>query len=220
MRNRNLLLVVTALASVLLQGCEQPALTTIPQDSSILAYGDSLTLGVGAGEANSYPTVLAELSGRRVINAGVSGETTAGGMARLPETLADTNPALLILLEGGNDILRNENPATTKRNLAAMIEMAKSRGVQIVLIGVPERSLFSDVAPFYRDLAQEYELVLEDELIGDLLRTPRYKSDAIHFNQHGYRVMAEAIFELLAEMARCELSGARRARALGTALEA
>jgi len=190
-------LLALAIGLIFLQGCEQSRLAPVPDDGVILAFGDSLTLGVGTLPANSYPGVLAELSGRRVVNAGISGEVTAEGVARLARTLEETDPDLIVLLEGGNDILRNESPAKIKRNLAAMIEIAESRGVEVVLIGVPERNLFSNSAPFYSELAEEHELVFQDELIARLLRTARYKSDAVHFNERGYRVMAEDIFELL-----------------------
>jgi lysophospholipase L1-like esterase len=64
---------------------------------------------------------------------------------------------------------------------------------------VPPKRIFSDVAAFYRDLARHYQLVFEDSLIASLLRRSDYKSDAIHFNEKGYRVMAEVIHELLVE---------------------
>jgi lysophospholipase L1-like esterase len=176
------------LAALVLQGCSDPKLSFVPEGSTILAFGDSLTLGVGTDKMNSYPSVLSALSGRQVVNAGVSGETTERGLARLPEQLSQTNPDLLILLEGGNDILRNNDFAATKRNLAAMIELAQNRGVQVVLLGVPEKRLFLGVAPFYADLAEDYQLVFEDQLVATLLRNSDYKSDPIHLNAKGYRV--------------------------------
>jgi lysophospholipase L1-like esterase len=185
------------LAALVLQGCSDPKLSFVPEGSTILAFGDSLTLGVGTDKMNSYPSVLSALSGRQVVNAGVSGETTERGLARLPEQLSQTNPDLLILLEGGNDILRNNDFAATKRNLAAMIELAQNRGVQVVLLGVPEKRLFLGVAPFYADLAEDYQLVFEDQLVATLLRNSDYKSDPIHLNAKGYRVLAEKIHELL-----------------------
>ena len=187
------------LACVFLQGCEQPRLAPLPSDATILAFGDSLTQGVGADESNSYPHVLARLSGVRVVNAGVSGEVTEQGLKRLAEILKETTPDLLILIEGGNDILRNKDPALIEKNLAGMIELAQSRGVAVVLIGVPAKRLFSDAAPFYADLAERYQLVYEDDLIASLLRERGYKSDAIHFNEQGYRMMAEAIHQLLVD---------------------
>ncbi|MFK7794549.1 MAG: GDSL-type esterase/lipase family protein [Gammaproteobacteria bacterium] len=187
-----------AICLLFLQACsDSVSLTPIPQDGVILAFGDSLTVGVGTSEAYSYPSVLAQLSGRKVVGAGVSGEETTQGLIRLPTVIDEVNPDLLILLEGGNDILRNKNLHNTKKNLAAMIELAHARGVQVVLIGVPEKKLFSDVAPLYEELAEQYGLVFADDLLAGLLRDNEYKSDAVHLNQRGYGVMAETIHELL-----------------------
>ncbi|NEV63460.1 arylesterase [Thiorhodococcus minor] len=191
-------LILPAILALLL-GCEQPRLSPIPPNGTLLAFGDSLTYGVGTDPAHSYPSVLERLSGRRVINAGVSGEVTADGLPRLRGLLAQSRPDLLLLLEGGNDILRNRDPQATKRNLAAMIELAEANGIEVVLIGLPEKRLFSSTAPFYTELAEEYDLVFEDDLVAQLMRRSRYKSDAIHFNQEGYRAMAESIHDLLVE---------------------
>jgi len=196
----HLLKLITALlAAILLLGCSESKLTPIPKEGTILAFGDSLTVGVGSSDANSYPFVLSDLTGLQVINSGVSGETTDRGLQRLPRVLNETSPDLLILIEGGNDILRNRNLTETKANLAAMITLADSRGVPVVLLGVPEKKLFSDSAPFYDVLAEEFQLVFEPELIADLLRTPAYKSDAVHLNDKGYRKLAESIHDLLKE---------------------
>lgn len=181
-----------------LQACSDSiSLTPIPQDGVILAFGDSLTVGVGTSDAYSYPTVLAQLSGRKVVGAGVSGEETTQGIIRLPAVMDKTDPNLLILLQGGNDILRNKNLHNTKKNLAAMIELAQARGVQVVLIGVPEKKIFSDVAPLYEELAEQYGLVFADDLLSGLLRDNEYKSDAVHLNQQGYQVLAESIHQML-----------------------
>jgi acyl-CoA thioesterase-1 len=187
------------LAALLLQGCAEPKLSPVPIDGTVLAFGDSLTLGVGADQHDSYPNVLSELGGRRVINAGVSGETTDRGLARLRVTLPQVKPDLLLLLEGGNDILRSRDPGDTKHNLSAMVEFARAQGVEVVLVGVPDKLLFSDSASFYGEIAQQYDLVFDDETLAGLLRRSDYKSDAVHLNSQGYRVLAEAIHELLAE---------------------
>lgn len=197
MFTNKLRLFLFAIVTTVFCACSQNSLDPIPQNGVILAFGDSLTAGIGTDKANAYPSVLAQLSGREVINAGVSGEVTAQGVDRLKHLLKKTQVDLIILLEGGNDILRNLPATETKNNLAKMIEEAKSYNIDVVLIGVPEKKLFSSVAPFYPELAEEHELVFEDNLIGELLRSPEYKSDSIHFNTKGYRVMAESIYELL-----------------------
>lgn len=192
--------VLLLLLFLLLQACgERKLLSRVSESATILAFGDSLTSGVGVSSAHSYPHVLSRLSGRKVINAGISGEVTKQGLARLAYVIAKTNPELMILLQGGNDILRNHNLAVTKQNLSAMITLAKEQGVQVVLIGVPQKQLFSDTAPLYRELAKEHKLVFEPELIANLMRKRKFKSDTVHFNKAGYQKMAEAIHELLRE---------------------
>ncbi|TAA48573.1 arylesterase [Corallincola spongiicola] len=182
-----------------LSGCSQPKLQPLPYGARILAFGDSLTAGYGVERIYSYPSVLAELSGRDVINAGVSGELTKQGLKRLPFLLDQTMPELLLLIEGGNDILQNRPANETKQNLAKMIEMAQGRGIPVVLVGIPEKSLFSSSAALYRELAEEYDLVFDGNLMAALQRSPSLKSDYVHFNQQGYQQMAEGIFALLKE---------------------
>jgi len=190
---------LVALFIAILVACSSPKLEPIGPGGTILAFGDSLTIGMGTTKENSYPSVLADLSGLEVINAGVSGETSDMGLKRLPDELDRVVPDLLILIEGGNDILRNRRQSEIKENIKGMLEIAKRRKVPVVLIGVPEKNLFSNSAPFYEELAEQYQLVFDDSLIGDLQRSPSLKSDYIHFNKKGYRKMAESIYTLLQE---------------------
>jgi len=185
--------------ALLLSACDGDKLQALSDGDVILAFGDSLTAGKGVSVDKAYPAVLSELTGFRVVNAGISGETTEEGLERLPGVLDEENPSLLILFEGGNDILRNQDLTQTKSNLNAMIKMAKDQGVQIALVGVPRKQLFSSTAEFYGELAEEHELPLQDDIVASLLRKPAMKSDSVHFNNSGYRALAESIEELLRE---------------------
>lgn len=183
-----------------ISGCsDQTELKYIPPEGVILAFGDSLTQGVGSSAGGDYPAQLQQLIGRTVINAGISGELSAEGLQRLPALLRQHQPNLLILLEGGNDILRNLDQAKLKRNLAQMISLAQQQHIEVVLVAVPEKKLFSDSAPLYRELAEEYALVWESEIIANLLRSPQYKSDAVHFNNQGYQALSQRLASLLKE---------------------
>jgi len=191
--------VVLAIVSLLLS-CGGPSkLSPLKPGDTILAFGDSLTYGKGAARTATYPVALEELSGRRVINAGISGETTAEGVERLPKLLKKHNPALVIVFEGGNDVLRNLPKAETKSNLAKMINASKAHGAQVILVAVPEKSLFSSAAPWYEELAEEHDVPLQKSIVAKLLKRPKLKSDGVHFNAAGYRALAEAIYELLAD---------------------
>ncbi len=185
---------------LLLAVCDSgpPKLAKLPADAVVLAFGDSLTHGSGAPAAASYPAVLQELIGRRVVRAGVPGEITAQGVARLPGVLQATAPNLAILIHGGNDLLQRRPRSETIANLRAMVQMARERGVAVVLIGVPNLGLIlGRSAGFYQDLAEELELPYDGETLPAILGQPSLKSDAIHPNAKGYRKLAEAVAELL-----------------------
>ena len=176
---------------------EKHRLPPLSADATVLAFGDSLTHGTGANAGESYPEVLAMLTGRKVINAGVPGETTADGLSRLPRVLEETDPDLVILCLGGNDFLRKHPHAMTRANLERMINMVRAEHIPLVLVAVPEPALFSGSAPVYRKLAEEMKLPLENEIVNDVLRDSDLKSDPIHPNAAGYRKIAQALAELL-----------------------
>ena len=186
---------VTGLLCLLLAACGEPGFRPLAAGETILAFGDSLTEGRGVNPAQSYPSVLASLSGHPVINGGVSGELSRAGRARLPGLLAEHRPALVILLEGGNDILRGSGEEALKANLAAMIEAVQGSGAQVLLVAVPRKSLFADGAPLYGELAEQYGLVLDNDSLGELLRTPGLKSDTVHLNAQGYGALAERLLQ-------------------------
>lgn len=184
---------------LLASGCgpDVVKLRPLPQDGIILAFGDSLTAGYGAAREQSYPAVLAQFSGLRVINAGVSGELSAAGRDRLPALLADLQPQLVILCHGGNDLLRRTGDAAAKANLLAMIEQVRQTGAEVVLLGVPEPGIFLNPAAFYAELAEEARVAYIPELLAEVLGDPALKSDPAHPNAAGYQIMAQGIFDFL-----------------------
>ena len=182
----------------LLAGCgDVPKLPPLARDAVVLAFGDSLTSGTGAGEAESYPAQLARRIGRPVVRSGVPGEVSAAGLARLPGVLDEHRPALLILCHGGNDFLRRLDKRQTAQNLRAMIGLAKGRGIAVVLVGTPEPGFAVTPPEFYEDAAREFKLPYEGGIIGKVLRDSGLKSDAIHPNAKGYGLIAERLAELL-----------------------
>lgn len=183
----------------LLPGCSQPQLPFLGEDARVLAFGDSLTQGVGAAQGMDYPSRLALLCQCEVINAGVSGETTAEGAARLPEVLDETQPDLIILLEGGNDILKSTGKDALKANLATMLREAKQRSIPVLLVAVPDRQIMLKPLPLYRELADEFAVPLLEDTVAELLSQSAMKSDTVHFNDAGYHALAEQIHQLALE---------------------
>lgn len=177
-----------------------PQLPLLPSEARVLAFGDSLTRGTGAGEADAaYPAMLAERIGQPVINAGVPGEESAEGLIRLPDLLDREKPDLLLLCHGGNDLLRNRSEERLRDNLRRMVDYARDRDIPVVLIAVPARALPLRPAGLYRELAEELGIPLLENTLSDILRDSSLRADPIHPNSAGYARLAEAVHELLAE---------------------
>jgi lysophospholipase L1-like esterase len=187
-----------AALAMLASGCgQQTKLSPLAPDAVLLAFGDSLTFGTGANEDESYPAQLAKLTGRRVVREGVPGEVSATGLARLPAALEEHQPKLLLLCHGGNDFLRRLSGAQAAENLRAMIRLAQSRGVAVLLIGTPEFSFTVTPPAFYAEIAKEFRIPYEGDVLSKILRDNSLKADQIHPNAQGYRLMAERVHALL-----------------------
>ncbi len=185
--------------ALLIAACNtgSPRLRELPPNAVILAFGDSLTYGTGALPNQSYPAVLQKIISRTVVNAGIPGETTAEGRARLPQLLDSYHPALVLLCLGANDMLRGLDEAAAAENLKEMIRMAQKQGAQVVLIGVPRPNLLASTPEFYRRIAEEFSLPYLEKAMSDVLKKNSLKSDFIHPNAKGYRKLAEHIAAFL-----------------------
>jgi lysophospholipase L1-like esterase len=191
--------VAVAATALLLAGCGDrvPRVPAVGPDEVIVAFGDSLTYGTGAAESESYPAVLAQLIGRKVVRAGVPGEVTAQGLARLEQVIEAHRPALMIVCLGGNDMLRRVDDAQVRKNLGEIIRTIRERGIAVVLVGVPKPALITSAPAFYGELAKEFGIPYEGKVVTDVLYQLELKADPIHPNAKGYRRMAEAIAQLL-----------------------
>jgi acyl-CoA thioesterase-1 len=194
---RTVRLALAACVLVIAACGKSPHLERLSPDDTVLAFGDSLTYGTGASEQENYPAKLAQLIGRRVVAAGVPGEVSAQALQRLPAALDEYSPRLLLLCIGGNDFLRRLGKQQAAANVRAMVRLAKARNIDVVLIGAPEPNLTLSAPSFYQEIAQEFRIPYEADVIGEVLRKPELKSDPIHPNASGYRVIAERLKELL-----------------------
>ena len=191
--------VLAVLAVLALAGCrgKNPPLPWLGVSDVIVAFGDSLTYGTGAAENDSYPAVLAQLIGRKVVSSGVPGELTSQALQRLPTVLSEHQPKLVIVCLGGNDMLRKANEAETISNLRAIVRQVRAGGAHAVLVGVPRPALLTSAPKFYEEIAREFGIPYEGAVIASVLYKPDFKSDLIHPNAQGYRRIAEALAELL-----------------------
>ena len=191
-------LITSLLFLLQLAACSKtPQIPPLAADAVILAFGDSLTYGTGAGESESYPAVLEKLIGRRVLNAGIPGELSETGLQRLPEILDREKPALLLLCHGGNDLLQKIDRSVTVGNLREMIRIARDKGVSVVLLSVPAPDLSLAPPAYYAEIAKETGTPIESRALPRILGKSGLKSDHIHPNAAGYRVLADSVYDLL-----------------------
>jgi lysophospholipase L1-like esterase len=173
---------------------------TLKPNDTILAIGDSLTYGYNAKPHQSYPSILSHLTGLKVINAGVNGDTSKDGLNSLSNYLQRDDIKLMILFFGGNDMLQKRSTKELKENLRVMIKMAKDRGIDTLLISVPNFGVFGfSTLELYNELADEEGVPLLSGIIAEILQDPKLKSDQIHPNALGYKIMAQKIFKKLQE---------------------
>jgi len=177
---------------------------------SLTAMGDSLTQGYGLPQDEGFVPVLERWLQARghdvtVVNAGVSGDTTAGGAARIDWTLADSPDALIVAL-GGNDLLRGIDPAASRANLAAILAAADAAGVPVLLAGLPAPGNYGpefkrDFEAMYGELAAEWGAIHHPDFLGPigekaaqgLSLSDLMQDDRIHPNAEGVRQIVEAI---------------------------
>ena len=189
-----------------------PASAVSPAKPRIVFLGDSITAGLGLPATQSYPSLMGKKLEERgldyqIVNAGVSGDTTAGAMRRLDWSL-DGDVRVLIVALGGNDGLRGLPPAEMKKNLAAILDRARERKVPVILAGMeappnngPDYT--REFRKVYSDLAAEYNVrfvpFLLQGVAGDAALN---QADGIHPNVRGAEIIADLVWAELEPLVR------------------
>ena len=169
--------------------------------TSIVAFGDSLTAGYGAGAGEDYPSRLAATLNTPIVNAGVSGDTTETALARIDDVLAK-NPRIVIVGLGGNDFLRKVPIESTRQNLESIVRRLQAKGAMVVLLGFEFPTFGPDYGDLYEEVADEQRCLLVPDLLDGILSDPKLKSDEIHPNAAGYALMAERVSGPLGKLIR------------------
>lgn len=198
---RGLLVLGVLLLAVACGGTKKEA--ALPAGSKVLALGDSLTAPHGVRPGEDWPSLLAQKTGWVVINGGVSGNTSAQALDRLPGLLDEYQPQLVLVSLGGNDMLRKLPQAQTVANLDSMLDMVRAHGARAVLLATPRPSLagavFNNLSPpdFYAQVAKGRKVPLIAEALPEVLSDTALKSDQLHPNAAGHALLSEKIHEAL-----------------------
>ncbi len=161
--------------------------------TAIVAFGDSLTAGYGAPKGSSYPDFLARKLGRDVVNLGLPGETAEHAPSRLPEVLAQ-NPYMVLIEFGGNDYMRNMRMEEAASAVAQIVDSVQAAGAIAVVvdIGGPGMGHYTRA---YKKLAQEKGAVFVPGILKGIFNKKEFKSDMVHPNAAGYKIVAERVYE-------------------------
>ena len=193
--------------AVLTASCtESEKYSAIPKGATVLILGDSLSYGTGAKEGEDYPTLLAQATGWKMINEGVPGDTTAGGLERLPELLEEYQPKLLIVELGGNDFLQQLPKSQTEANLKAILTLAKARNIPTTLVAIPEinalRAAVGSLSDhgLYEAIAKETKTPLIKDVFSGVLSDRSLKADQVHPNAAGYLKVSNEMQVALKEL--------------------
>jgi acyl-CoA thioesterase I len=182
------------------------------QAPRIVFLGDSLTAGLGLAQEQSFPSLIGKRLKERgydyeIVNAGVSGDTSAGGLRRLDWSL-DGDVRVLVVALGGNDALRGLPPKELKKNLAAVLDRATQKNIPVLLAGMeaPPNNGADYTREFrnvYSDLAKEYKVRFVPFLLQGVAGDARLnQSDGIHPNVRGAEVVADLVWKELEPMLR------------------
>jgi len=177
-------------------------------EQTIVVVGDSLSSGYGIAAEQSWVAMLedrlqSEGYGYRVVNASIAGDTSAGGLARLPRLLAAHKPDLVVIELGGNDGLRGQPVATLRANLTKMIELSKQSGADVVLAGIQIPPNYGQtygqaLAAIYPELAARFDAPLIGFILEDVaLHSELMQPDGIHPNAAGQKIVFANVWRVL-----------------------
>lgn len=217
---RSVAIILLILLSMIFAGCsasgsfqpnsERPLVTprSVTDKPKIIAFGDSLTAGFGLAEKESYPFLLQEKLKAdgydfEVVNAGVSGDTSLGGLERSDWVLEQENARILILELGANDLFRGVPVAKMKENLGKIIRKAKAKNLKILLCGMlappsTGSEYQHDFTMAFPDLATQNKIAFLPFLLENIaLKKELNQADGVHPNAEGEKIMADNIYKAL-----------------------
>lgn len=183
----------------------QPTPEIVSNKPKIVAFGDSLTAGFGLPEKESYPYLLQERLNAdgynyEVVNAGISGDTSLGGVDRIDWSLEQENVEIVVLELGGNDILRNVPPEIMKKNIDQIIRRTKAKNFKILFCGLSSPKALNEyqqqISAAFTTLAKEHKLPFIPFVLKDVAGNPKFnQADGIHPNAEGEKIMTDTIYQ-------------------------
>lgn len=181
-------------------GCSADVRNLGSRGTAVIAFGDSLTAGVGATSGADYPARVAAMTGIEIVNAGVSGDTTDDALRRIGKDVLVKSPRIVIVGLGGNDFLRQMPMSATEANLRSIVKQIQDAGAMVVLLGFRFPTFGPKYEDMYERVANDTGCLLVPDVLDGILRNPKLMSDDIHPNADGYALVAERVARPLAKL--------------------
>jgi Lysophospholipase L1 and related esterases len=178
-------------------GCSKQEIVNYPaKEGPIVAFGDSLTYGNGVEAKDAYPALLEDMWHREVINLGISGDTSLQGAARKDE-IAKYHPSFVLIEFSANDFFKKIPREQTKAALEDIVDYVQNIGAVAVLIDTGGNSLMESYKKMIKQIAKEKRAIYIDGIMDDIFNNRNLKSDSVHPNEEGYKIIAQKIDKAL-----------------------
>lgn len=198
--DRNKLQLGLIVFSLILFGCTKIDIKNYNnQGQSIVCFGDSITFGYGVASGEDYPAYLRKLTQIPVINAGEDGDTTFLALERLQDDVLAKNPRLVIVEFCGNDFIKKITKEDTLSNLSKIIDRIQEKGAMVALVDISSGMFFQEYRNAFRKLARQKGAIFIPVVLSKIITNPAMKSDFLHPNARGYKIIAGRIYDAIKE---------------------
>ncbi|MFH1578483.1 MAG: GDSL-type esterase/lipase family protein [Candidatus Omnitrophota bacterium] len=179
-------------------GCTKYEIKNIhSRGEDIICFGNSITAGSGASKDESYPGLLSKLLGYPIINAGKSGDSSSDGLRRLERDVLIYQPRVVIIEFGGNDFLRKLSLSQAIDNIQIMTEKIQAKGAMVAIVDISSGMIMGGYRKGYKKLARQMQAIFIPNLLEGIINNPSLRSDHIHPNAEGYKIIAERIYKVI-----------------------
>ena len=181
-----------------LSGCAKKEIKNINSEGKgIICFGDSITFGYGVKPGEDYPTLLSKMVIMPVVNAGLDGDTSISALKRIKSDVLDRKPFLVLIEFCGNDFLKDVPPDSTINNIKVMVLKIQEQGAVTAIVDVSAGLFLRDYRIRLSRLAEETGSIFVPAVLSGILTNPSMKSDFMHPNPQGYKIIAELVYRAI-----------------------
>ena len=193
-----LLIVLLCFCAITISACDKREVqNTGSSGENIICFGDSITFGYGVKPGEDYPSILSKMVKMPVINAGVDGDTSISAFKRIEKDVLARKPFLVLIEFCGNDFLKDIPQESTIDNVRSMILKAQGQGAITVIVDISAGFFLRDYRMKFSRLAKETGSIFVPAVLSGIITNPAMKSDFMHPNQEGYKIIAQRIYRAI-----------------------